>query len=959
MMTSAPLDSLIGREHECAALAGRAATASEGHGALVLLTGEAGVGKTTLARHALAMSGLTVLEGQAYQGITLPYGPLVAALRSYHSREAAARGMGGALARALTLTIPDPAAPAEGDRAALFEALRAAFAALAERAPCAVLLDDLHWSDSATLELLPALSSALDQVPLLIIASYRSDEIPRGHPVRRLRSDLRRMGRFEELVVEPLDREQTTRLVARTLGASPGIALAAAIYDRTEGVPFFVEELVAGLATSKRLHQGLAGLELDSGAALPLPESVRDAVLLRLNGLSPQARRALDVAAVLGQEFDIDRVAALVNDEHWATEPTERNLIGELAPGRAAFRHALTREACYLDVAWSRRRALHRQVAARLETDGAPPAIIAEHWLAGRDTERARAALQAAAEASCRVHAYRDAATAVRRALELWPEGIEESERLAALEQLGRCAELSGELGEATRIWREIAAEHQQRGDLHRLAMAARQLAGVLELQGDWERALSARHQAAKAYAASNLPAEAAMERLLAAAHLRSAASYHPALALLVTARTEAASAGSWALQARILGLEGNVRARLGQSVEGVALVRAGLALALEHHLAGPAAEVYQRLADSLEHAGDYDGAQAAYQAAFTFCRAHDAAAVGQLCLACLTIVLRQTGDWEQAASLCREVLASDNVPPYARAVAAGSLGTLYALCGKARQAKPLLLEASALARQIELAALELVVLWGLALAEEQGGSGEAVVGRCRTLLARWAATEERHYIVSMLHWAVTCYAEHGADSEARSCAAALAQIAVATGQAETLAALAHALGETALLDGDAVRAAAHFNHAATLLRDRDAPFERAQTLRRAGIALVQAGEREAGIARLADAYRAARQLGARPLAIRIAGELAALGERVERHLGRRAAAEIASGGLSRRERDVLTQIAVGRTSPEIGILFHLSPRTVEMHVGRILDKLDCGNRTEAVHKATALGLLS
>lgn len=465
MGMSAAQDSLIGRERECAAITRHAAAARARHGGMLLLAGEAGVGKTRLARQALRVSGLTVIEGRASQGGTLPYGPLVAALRSCSPRDSADHEPGDLLVHALALAAPDPDAPGGGDRAALFEALRGAFAALAEREPLALLLDDLHWADSATLELLPALASALDRVPLLLIGVYRSDEIPRGHPVRRLRSDLRRMGRFEELAVEPLDREQTTRLVARLLGATPGPVLAAAIYDRTEGAPFFVEELVAGLARGERLHDGAAGLELGDGAELPLPASTRDAVLWRLNGLSGPVRLALGVAAVLGQEFDIDLVAALAGTEHWAVEPVERNLIAEIAPGRAAFRHALTHEACYLDVPWSRRGAVHHQVAARLAADGAAPAIVAAHWIAGREPERARAALLAAAAAACRVHAYRDAAMAVRHALELWPEGADTGERLAALERLARCAELSGERGEAARVWHEVAAGHRRCGD--------------------------------------------------------------------------------------------------------------------------------------------------------------------------------------------------------------------------------------------------------------------------------------------------------------------------------------------------------------------------------------------------------------------------------------------------------------------------------------------------------------
>lgn len=956
MVLTAPQGTFIGRERECALLAQHAEAARAGHGALVLLAGEAGVGKTSLARRALAASGLTLIEGRAYQGITLPYGPLVGALRAYQPHATDHPALRATIGRALALAAPDQTAIDGVDRPALFEALRAAFVALAEREPLAILFDDLHWADSATLDLLPALAGALDRVPLLLVGSYRSDEIPRGHPVRRLRSDLRRAGRFEELAVEPLDREETADLIARLLDASPAPALAAAIYDRTEGLPFFVEELVAGLVAGRRLRQGMSGVELRDETELPLPESVRDAILLRLHGLSERARSGLDTAAVVGQEFDIELVAALMEDEHWATEPIERNLIVEIAPARAAFRHALTREACYLDIPWACRRTLHRQVAARLEADGVAPAIVAEHWLAGREPERARAALLAAADASCRVHAYRDAAAAVRRALDLWPEGEGERDRLAALEGLGRCAERAGELGDAARVWRDVALEHQRRGDLRGVALAKRQLASLLELQGDWERALAAREGAAEAFAARNLLAEAATERLHAATHLRAAAGYHAALSLLATARTEATSAGRWDLQARILGVEGNVRVRSGESVEGMALVRAGLALALEHHLVGATAEIYQRLGDALEHAGDYTGAQAAYQEAFSYCQAHGAAAAGQQCLACITVVLRQTGAWEQAAELCREIIATDEGAP--RAIASGMLGIIHALSGRVRQARPLLRESAARARRVELVPLELLTQWGLALVEEQSGDIEAAIGRCRTILARWAGTDERHHIVPVLHWAATFCAEHGFDSEARACAAALAEIAAITGQAEALAALAHALGETALLDGDAAGAAAHFGRAQALLSDRDVPFERAQSLRRAGLALARAGEREAGIGRLTDAYRAARHLGARPLAARITGELAALGEQVERHLGRKAATDLAHGGLSRRERDVLRLIADGRTSPEIGTLLHLSPRTVEMHVGRLLDKLDCGNRAEAVHKATTLGLL-
>ena len=136
-------------------------------------------------------------------------------------------------------------------------------------------------------------------------------------------------------------------------------------------------------------------------------------------------------------------------------------------------------------------------------------------------------------------------------------------------------------------------------------------------------------------------------------------------------------------------------------------------------------------------------------------------------------------------------------------------------------------------------------------------------------------------------------------------------------------------------------------------------PFARAQTQLRAGVALAAAGERETGIERLTNAYRTARKLGARPLATRAAEELAALGEPVERRLGRRAAGYLERAGLSRREHEVLRLISLGRTNREIGHELFLSPRTIEMYVGNILTKLSCSSRAEATHRAHELQLLA
>jgi ATP/maltotriose-dependent transcriptional regulator MalT len=953
-------EQLLGRGPERAQLDAQAAAALSGRGSLVLLAGEAGVGKTTLARLVLDGSGLDVLEGIGVEQAGSGYGPVVAALRSYLRSGRSELPVQGPLARHLALLLPElgPAATG-GDGATLFEAIRAALAGIAARHPVAVFLDDLHQADDATLGLLPALARAAEQEPLLLLGAYRSDEIPRAHPIRRMRSELRRARQLREITVGPLDAEASTALLERTLRAPAAPSLRRAVVDRTDGVPFFVEELGLALAASGRLQQGPSGLELVAGRELPLPESVRDAVLLRAAGLSEEARAAVLAASVVGQVFDPELVTAVADLGEWPDELARHGAVRETEAGQLAFRHALVRDAFYGEVPWTRRLALHRAVAERLEAAGAPAAVVAEQWARGRAPDRARASFMAAAATFSAVHAYRDAARATGRALALWPEGHDEPGRLDALERLAGCAELAGDLGEAIGHWREVADGRQQLEDPSRLGGAYRRLAAALELQGRWEEALATRERGAAAFTVAKAPADAATERIAAAAHLRSAASFGPALRLLEVAAQEARSAGRVDLRSRVLGLEGNVRARMGQGRDAVELVRAGLTLALEHHLTGPAAEIYQRLADSLEHAGDYPGAEETYQAASAYCEANALEPTAQLCMACLTAVLRQSGDWDRAATVCRQVLASADATVHARAVATGMLGSILGVRGQTRRARPLLLESASLARHIELAAMELNAAWGHALTDQAAGAPASAAERCRWILERWQRTEERHYVVPPLRWATTLLAEAGDGDGARACTAALAQIATDAGQEEAMSALSHALGELALLDGNAEQAAVQFGRALELLRGVGAPFERAESGRRAAAALALAGRRGEAVEHLVAAYRTARRLGARVLVRQAVDALAALGERPDRRLGRRAAAQHAHRGLTRREVEVIRLVALGLTNREIARELFLSPRTVEMHVQNIVAKLDCRSRADAARRASELGLLA
>jgi ATP/maltotriose-dependent transcriptional regulator MalT len=935
---------LIGRERELQVLGDRLGRAAAGEGGLVLVAGEAGVGKTSLAEAAVTECALLVLRGVVSDRGMTPYAPIVTVLRAYDRIAPGALSGSGHLSSHLAALLPE-LGPAPGivDGLALAAALRDAFAGMAGRQPTVVFLDDLHWGDEATLELLPSLAESVEDRPLLFLAAYQSDDVARGHPLRRMRTELRRGGRLEELVVAPLEHDQVAELVSRVLGRRAGPRLVQRIFERTEGVPFVVEEFATALAAGGRLEEHADAVELPAGDDVPLPDSVRETVLVRTDRLSPAARDALEVASVAGERADLALVADLAGAPG-VEEAIELRFLVEVDDGLAAFRHALVREAVYAEIPWTRRRAYHRQVAESLERAGAPPQLVAEHWLAAREPERARPKLLAAAERFCAVHGYRDALRVGRRALEVWPAGYDEAGRLVALERLGRCAELSGELVEAARVWEEIADARRAAGDGEGLGRAERRLATVYELSGAAERAAAARMRAAEAFAGCGLVAEAVTERLTVAAHQQGTGRLSAALELVLEISKQAERPE---LRARALALEGQVRTKLGQGEAGVALIRSALSLALAENATSAAAEAYFRLGSALEHSAAYPAAIDAYTTAHSYCRTQGLEGPGDVCFACLAPIMVHTGEWQRAAEICREVLAGE-AAPFARMVATGELGYVYALRGEPGRARHLLAEALAFARPNGPFGLEVETTHALARIEELDPAGGDAGERMRRFLERWHTREEGHYSVSAFRWAATLFARRGNGPDAGACADALARIAAATGDTEAVAALAHALGELALLNGDADGAVQQFTQALELLAEVPAPHDRAETQVRAAVAFAAAGARQEAIDRLTDACRTARKLGARPLAGHAAEELQALGEPVD----------VRSAGLSRREVEVLRLAAEGLTNREIATRLFLSKRTVDMHVRNLLAKLDCRSRVQATQRARSLRLL-
>ncbi|HEY7360913.1 MAG TPA: AAA family ATPase, partial [Streptosporangiaceae bacterium] len=461
---------LVGREAQVEALQALLPGAPAGRPPVTLVAGEAGIGKTALVEHVLAGTGQPVRRGRAIGRKSAVYEVLAQVLMPAASgpptdsgnpggKRASVLSAGrGGPGRELALVLPGLGPPpAVVSQSALAAAVAAVLVWMAGAGRLIVFIDDLQWADDATLDLLPALAGAISGGPVALIGCYRSDELPRDHRLRAARAELRRARQLAEIDLAPLPGPCVTAILGALLGAEPEPDLVSAVAGRADGIPFAVEELAAALRLAGHLdyREGRVGLA-GTGEAV-IPEGIREAVLLRAAQLGPDVAPVLDAAAVAGNEFDVELVLAVAGVPEWPEQLASCGLVSAVSEGRAAFRHALTRDAAYAAVPWSRRRALHQAIAGRLAAGNAPPALIAEHLLAARDQPAARAALVAAAAQDYAVHAYRDAARALRTALDLWPPGGEDAERLAVVDQLARCAEMCAEHAEAVTLLRELA----------------------------------------------------------------------------------------------------------------------------------------------------------------------------------------------------------------------------------------------------------------------------------------------------------------------------------------------------------------------------------------------------------------------------------------------------------------------------------------------------------------------
>jgi DNA-binding SARP family transcriptional activator/tetratricopeptide (TPR) repeat protein len=471
-------------------------------GRIVLLAGDAGIGKTTLTAELarrVHRAGAIVLAGRSPRETVVPYQPFLEALRHWAMNaqladlRSSTREYGSELARLipeLRRRAPDlpppPQDEPETERYRLFEAVVGLLTELSRSAPVLLVLDDLQWADRPTLLLLRHLARATNPARLLILGAYRAAE-RRGDTFTSALGELRRDRLASQLDIRGLSESETAELVRVRAGESPARGFARALYEETEGNPFFVEEMIRHLIE--------AGVQVGSAGAselqrFGLPEGVKQVIALRLGRLDAPAAELLRVAAVIGRDVDaalLERVVQLEEDEFLSAldEALGAVLLVESddKAGSYLFSHALIRETLYESMSGPRRARIHKRVGEAIEAmqgrrrERYLPEL-AYHFTRGADPDDAEKAITyalRAGEQATTMLAHEEAAEHYARALDV--QGRFEPEasvrRCELLLRLGEARVRGGERALGSSAFREAAALAERLGDGASLARAA------------------------------------------------------------------------------------------------------------------------------------------------------------------------------------------------------------------------------------------------------------------------------------------------------------------------------------------------------------------------------------------------------------------------------------------------------------------------------------------------------
>jgi ATP/maltotriose-dependent transcriptional regulator MalT len=976
---------LVGRRVELEALDGALQRVLNGESVALLVGGEAGIGKSRLIGELVGRAraaGARALAGGCVElgGGGIPFAPLVEMLRAL-ALELDADELEGLLgpARAeIGRLVPElddgRATPERADRdpSRILELLLGVIGSLAAERPLLLAFEDVQWADAATLDLIALLVAGATVRRLMLVFTVRSDELHRAHPFRRIAARWEQQRTVQRLELERLAAPDVAAQVTAILAQRPDAELIDVVFERSEGIPLFVEELLGAV------REG--GLDQNY-----LPPSLRDVLLARSERLSPSAQHVLRVVSGGGRwvpERLLGMVAGLAENELYAAmrEVVEHQLLVVDPSGRGyGFRHSLARAAIHDDLLPGERAQLHRLYAEALEgsRELSDPGLdatsmLAHHWLAAHDLPRALAASVRAGRVTSEAYAASAAQRHFELALELWTQVPDAPQRAGIahpelLDAAADAAHRAGAIDRALALVDEALEEVGDAGPVEQRAMLLARRAGVLRDLGRDDEGIAVLQQAVDQLPPD--PTSRAGARVLgqlANAMLR-VDQMERARALAERALRSAQSVGATAEQLDAQITAGHAEVCVGDVDSGLAQVRDAGAQAGRVGLSWIAVRAFINLSDLLLMLSRYDeavstvdeGMAAAEQAGL-------ARTAGALMRSNRAEALLRSGRWHEAI----DALA---VGTEAAGSFMGSLlllrVELHLLSGRTTEARADLREAhqhlrntSAPQFALPLAAVEAE----LARSEGDLDAARAIVERA---VGRATGEEEPRYRWPVLSLGTRIEAERARDqgADAREDAehrsgALLAQaggLGVRTPAARGHLALVRAEHARLVRAGELTA----WGKAVDACRSMNEPFLLAYALLRQAEAMVSAQHFADAGSVAHEASELALTMGARPLL----GEIEALirSARLRAEGPSSPTPEVADStvddrfGLTAREREVLQLVADGRSNNEIAERLVISRATASVHVSHILSKLGVASRVQAATLAHRRGLVS
>jgi class 3 adenylate cyclase len=474
---------LVGRQEELSDLEDALLSANRGDGRFVLLAGEAGIGKTRLASELTRRArklGCSALWGSCSEvELSLPYLPFVEAIGNHLGEHDLARVRAdlGPMTGELAQLFPQlgngaPSGPGSDPAQAklrMFESVVTLLEQWARERGLLLVLDDVHWADSSTRHLLDYVARRLVNSRVMLLATYRSDELDRLHPLTRSVQVWQRTGLAQTISVDEITPEEVAEMIAAILDAEEVSAeLAELVHARSEGNPFVLEELLREALDRQEIVRTDSGWERRPLDTLRMPETVREALLLRVGRLDTEHVEVLRAAAVLGRSFDYGLLVNVAEaDEATVFAALETAVAQQLleedteAAERYSWRHALTQEAVAGDTVLPKRQRIHSRAADALQATGGSSMAVASHLLgAGRADEAADACFQAAEDAERSV-AFKEATELLERVL---PHVSDPRERALLLFRIGRLRWYNGEPAAAEQVLAEAVSSLRELG---------------------------------------------------------------------------------------------------------------------------------------------------------------------------------------------------------------------------------------------------------------------------------------------------------------------------------------------------------------------------------------------------------------------------------------------------------------------------------------------------------------